>query len=154
MRWAARLVIGSLAGLTLQGTATGAEPARLPELRFADLYRLPAGPRGLEPSARLQALVGARVALTGYVVHQQKPLPDVVILAAYPLATDEDEQGLADDLPASVVYVHLPEAAPEAHAPGLVRASGVLEWGPRTEADGRVSWIRLHAAADDYDRLR
>jgi hypothetical protein len=57
---------------------------------------------------------------------------------------DEDES-LADDLPASAVYIHLESASKEfvVYLPGLIKLTGTLQFGAQQEPDGRVSTVRL-----------
>jgi hypothetical protein len=142
----------SLLAVLLAAQFAGAAPATIEApvaLHFGELYRQPIGPRGLEPSARLQLLIGRRVQVVGYRVLQEQSLPDAFILAPYALTTAERSDGLADDLPPTIIYVHaLPEQIAAARAGAtLVRVEGVLEWGALEEADGRVSWLRIRAGA-------
>ncbi len=126
------------------------EPRPLPpgtqELRFSDLYRLPVGRFGLEPGEKLLGLNEKKVRIIGYMVHQEGGAPGVLILAARRLATAEISDGMADDLPPAVVFVHLP--APHADAsvpytPAPLLIEGRLSVGPREEADGRISHVRI-----------
>ena len=115
------------------------------ELRFRDLFRLPVGPKGLEPTERLRALDGKQVRMMGYMVHQEQPIANRLILAAMPISMSEDEDGLADDLPPNVVFVHLlhsPET-PMAYQRGVLKFTGTLSVHPKEEVDGRVSSVRL-----------
>lgn len=131
----------------------GAEP--IASLSFAEFYKRPVGPRGLEPGARLLALAGKRVQLSGFIAHGAQPRPALAILAPVPVALDDEDEGLADDLPASVAYLRWTEprlaAAIEA-CRGAVRVTGRLGLGARAEADGRTSFVRLDA--DDVQCLR
>jgi hypothetical protein len=45
-------------------------PEGVEELKFADFYKLPVGPCGLEPSAKLLALDGKKVRLSGFFVFE------------------------------------------------------------------------------------
>ena len=115
------------------------------ELRFRDLFRLPVGPKGLEPTERLRALDGKQVSMMGYMVHQEQPIANRLILAAMPISMSEEEDGLADDLPPNVVFVHLlhsPET-PLAYQRGVLKFTGTLSVRPKEEVDGRVSSVRL-----------
>jgi hypothetical protein len=114
------------------------------ELRFNEFYRLPIGPRGLEPSAKLLSLDGQSVRLVGYRVPLAEAPPGLIILAPLPVSLGDEDESFADDLPASAVYVHLPESSAAALPPsGLLRVSGRLQLGPQREADGRFSFVRL-----------
>ena len=122
-----------------------AQQNNVTELRFRDLFRLPVGPKGLEPTERLRALDGKQVRMMGYMVHQEQPMANRLILAAMPISMSEDEDGLADDLPPNVVFVHLlhsPET-PMAYQRGVLKFTGTLSVRPKEEVDGRVSSVRL-----------
>jgi|SRR5580765_5607708 len=128
-------------------TAAAIEPAT--RLAFADFYRYPIGPRGLEPNPRLVALAGARVELSGFVarVHDDAPAT-FSILASTPVMLDDEDESLADDLPAAVAYLHATDArvgAAITSCRGAVRVAGRLEVGRQPEADGRASFVRLRA---------
>ena len=47
-----------------------AAPAGVVDLKFQELFKLPVGERGLEPSEKLVALDGKRVRIVGYMVQQ------------------------------------------------------------------------------------
>jgi len=145
----------SAAGLllyTLCSTAMAVGLADEPiELRFADFFVQPIGPRGLEPTPRLLAAQGQTVRLVGFMVLREQALPGRFLLTPRPLAMAEHADGEADDLPASAVTVLLPEGQRErlvAHQPGPLALSGRLEFGPEEDASGRVSWLRLHLAPE------
>jgi hypothetical protein len=78
-------------------------------------------------------------------VGEDAPSPRQFLLAPLPLQLHEREYGLADDLPPTVVHVDLPpdETGPVTFTPGWLLLTGTLELGPREEANGRVSSIRL-----------
>lgn len=126
-------------------SAASGQQGNVADLRFRDLFRLPVGPKGLEPTERLRALDGKQVRMTGYMVHQEQPIANRLILAAMPISMSEDEDGLADDLPPNVVFVHLlrsPET-PMAYQRGVLQFTGTLSVRPKEEVDGRVSSVRL-----------
>ncbi len=121
-------------------------PRGIAELRFRDIYRNPIGPRGLELSEQVLALDGKRVRIVGFMVAQEPSTPGVFMFAPVPSAISEDDEGLADDLPPSTLFVHLPLASEliVPNLPGLIQLSGTLSVGARSEAiSGRVSSIRL-----------
>lgn len=124
------------------------------ELRFADLFKLPAGPRGLEVTDKVRALDGHRVRILGFMVKQAKPLPGMLLLSPFEITTNEVEYGIADDLPPSLVHVQVPayEDLGVPFTPGPLLLTGVLEVGPRIEADGRGSMFRLRL--DEKDEAR
>jgi hypothetical protein len=116
------------------------------DLHFNEFYKMPVGPRGLEPSAKLLSLVNERVRLVGYMVHEGNPQPGVMILSPLPVSAPDAEDGPADDYPPQIVYVHLPpkkSASVVPWTPQLLVFEGTLEVGARAESDGRASMVRL-----------
>lgn len=134
-------------------TAAAIEPAT--RLAFADFYQRPIGPRGLEPNPRLLALAGARVELSGFVARAHDAPEGLFILAPTPVTLDDEDESLADDLPAAVAYLHAIDsrvAAAITACRGAMRVAGRLELGRQAEADGRASFVRLRA--DDVQCAR
>ena len=129
--------------------APNSVPAPFSTLKFGDLYKMPVGPEGLEPSETLLNLANQRVSMLGYVVAQTPILPGRIILSPLPISIDNEDESLADDLPPTVVFVHFDPANPVItqlldHPSGtLLKVRGVLSVGQQEEADGRVSNIRL-----------
>lgn len=126
--------------------ALGAPPPGVEELRFADFFRRPVGPAGLEPSARLLALAGQPVRIVGYMAAAELPMAGRMVLAPLPVELGDEDEHLADDLPPQAVFVHLSGPAAERTLPnyrGLLALTGRLEIGPREEPDGHVSTVRL-----------
>jgi hypothetical protein len=122
----------------------GSRAADVADLRFREFFRLPVGPQGLEPSARLLALDGSRVRIVGYMVQQADATAGIVVLAPMPVSLGGEDESFADDLPASAVYVHLSDES--LHVPqraGLLALTGRLQVGAFAEADGRRSFVRL-----------
>lgn len=118
------------------------------ELKFRDFYRMPVGPRGLEPTDKLLALDGKRVRIVGYMAQRELPTAGAFILAPVPVEMAEDEDGPADDLPPAILFVHLdnlPGAATKLvpYMPGLLQFTGTLSVGAKEEADTRISNVRL-----------
>lgn len=131
-------------------TAAAAEPTppaeTISSLAFEDFFKRPIGPRGLEPGAALLALAGTRVSLSGFVAHGPDPQPALAILAPVPVAIGDEDEGLADDLPASVAYLRWTDpriARGLASCRRAVNVTGRLELGRRAEPDGRMSFVRL-----------
>lgn len=120
-------------------------PEGVAHLKFSEFFVQPVGPRGLEYSADLKRLDGRRVRILGFMVRQTRPAPGTVLLAPYAAATHEGEYGLCDDLPPATLFVQVPKYADLAvpFTPGPLLLTGKLELGPRQEADGRVSHVRL-----------
>jgi hypothetical protein len=121
-------------------------PRGVAELRFGDIYRNPVGPLGLELSERVLALDGSRVRIVGFMVAEEEATPGVFMLSPLPAAIGHDDEGLADDLPPSTVFVHLESAADAEipRLPGLIQLQGTLSVGARSEDhSGRISTVRL-----------
>lgn len=116
------------------------------ELRFREMFRIPVGPEGLEPSEKLLSLNGKRVRLIGYLVREEAPARGRLILAPLPVSAPDADDGPADDFPPQIVFVHLPADGPDSTmgwTPQLLAFTGTLEVGAREEVDGRVSTVRL-----------
>jgi hypothetical protein len=124
-------------------------PDGVVELRFAEIYRTPAGPRGLEFTDKVRSLEGRRVRILGYMVQQAEPAPLTFLFGPAPSKVNEEEYGFADDLPPQTIHVHVPSAGKELDplhvqfTPGLLLLTGTLNLGEQKEPDGRVSYVRL-----------
>jgi hypothetical protein len=135
---------GASAATPGQGHATAGDDS-IATIEFDEFFKLPVGDYGLEPSARLLELQGRVVRITGYVADEQEPMPGLVLLAPAPVTLSEREDGPADDLPGSTVFVHLPRTAQAARGgPGPVELIGRLDVGGKEEVDGRISYVRLY----------
>lgn len=124
----------------------GPPPAGVAELKFRDIFKMPVGDRGLEPSAKLLALDGRRVRIVGFMIHQQPEPTGSFLLSPLPAAISDEDEPLADDLAPSVVSVSVPGAADKAIPllPGLIQISGVLRVGPGLDAaSGRASSVQI-----------
>lgn len=129
----------------------------LPEvhLPFSDFFKLPVGPRGLEPTERLLSLAGKRVRVRGYLVQEEQPVPGLFMLTPMPASLAELADGPSDYLPSATLFVHLPKESEGkiiGYRPGTWTASGTLELGAQTEANGRLSYVRLRL--DDLAAVR
>lgn len=122
------------------------------DLLFRDFFAMPVGPRGLQPSEELLHLSGKVVRMRGYVARQESPTAGVFILSPLPVELGDADEGLADDLPPAVVFVHSGDR-PAPYVRGVVQVTGTLEVGPQNEADGRVSQVRLFLDPDRPDAL-
>jgi hypothetical protein len=120
-------------------------PEGITDLKFREFFRLPIGPRGLEPSEKLIALAGKRVRIVGYMARQETPIEDAFVFSPVPVTLGDEDESLADDLPASVIFVHADQAAGRTipFHPGLLRLTGTLSLGAQEETDGHVSTVRL-----------
>jgi len=139
-----------LLGCAEQATLQSAKPIALTqaanELHFNEFYKTPIGPYGLEPTSKLLSLNGKRVHIQGHMTQEEQPTAGIFILAALPVNIPEKEDGPSDDLPGATVFVHMPvEDANKtlAHRTGLWDLQGILQLGPKEEANGRVSYVRL-----------
>lgn len=81
------------------------------ELRFQDIHTRPFGPRGLELSEKATRLDGRRVRIVGYMLNQSPPAEDGLFLSPVPATVGAQDEGLADDVPASALFVRLPDSA-------------------------------------------
>jgi hypothetical protein len=160
-----RLLVGILVLNSLVRPAVGAdESVGVPmrddtvavDLSFRDFYRMPIGPRGLEPTETLLGLDGRRVRIEGYVVQEEDSLPGLFMMTSTPVALAELADGPADYLPGATVFVHL--RADDArqkyltYRSGLWTVVGTLELGGREEPNGRISYVRL--VVDDLASVR
>lgn len=116
------------------------------DFSFAEFYG-PVGDRGLEYSEKLRSLAGRRVRLAGYMVREQSPVPGLYRVAGWPIVVETQGLCMSDDTPPNVAYVIVPPGAapatPAPWRPGRLLLTGTLEFGPRAEADGRNSFVRL-----------
>lgn len=147
-------------------------PDGVEELKFADFFKMPVGPRGLELTERAQALDGKRVRIVGLQVREQlgtcsdcsklqrpgmKPrpawvdhiVPGRLMVSPVPSTINMAHYGLSDDLPPQTLYVNVPEffGEPVPFTPGLLLLTGKLSVGNKTEPDGRISVLRLELEA-------
>ena len=124
-------------------TTTSERSSGIADLKFREMFNLPVGPRGLEPSQKLLQLDGRAVRIVGYMVDQEQMRS--FILAPLPLKLGDEDETLADDLPPGVVFVHRATGDNRGykHIPGLLELTGVLSVGGFAEADDRVSTVRL-----------
>ncbi len=119
--------------------------AGVADLRFADFFKMPVGPRGLEYADALLRLDGKKVRIAGYMARQEDPRPGLLLLCPAPFQLHEHEYGLAEDLPPTTLHVVDPTRPHEIvpFTPGPLVLTGRLHLGGREEADGRVSIARL-----------
>ena len=121
-------------------------PVSVSELDVKDFYKMPIGPRGMEPTTKLRSLGGKRVRLVGYMVREEEPAPGIFMLAPLPVQLAEVADGPADDLPATTVFVHMPAKDQDHRLPyraGHWVLTGTLELGAKAEPNNRVSYTRL-----------
>ena len=134
-----------------------AEPAgRIPplpkgvvHLDFDELLSGPVGARGLRVSDEAKGLDGKRVRFIGYMVRQEHSAPGMFLLSPVPVQIDADHYGLADDLPATTVFVKIafnPDGILR-YRPGPLLVTGIFRTGNQEEADGRISLFRVELDA-------
>jgi hypothetical protein len=132
-------------------------PAGTEDLKFQDVFKLPVGPKGLEPTPRLLELDGKRVRIVGYMVQQESPAIDSFLLSPLPVLLGDEDESLADDLPPSAIRVVLPTAhgVVVPGLPGLLQLTGTLHVGMRTDAaTGRATPAQLVLDAKPERALR
>ena len=112
-------------------------PRGVTELKFHDMFALPVGPRGLEPSARLRDLDGHRVRVIGYMVRSEVASSRSFLLSPLPVLAGDEDESFADDIPASAVLVRVADGKTAAlpHLAGLIRLTGVLHVGTTSDDD-------------------
>lgn len=142
------------ASIAVQGQLPAPQPG-VTELKFREMFKMPIGPKGLEPTDKLLSLDGKRVRLVGYMAAQEESAKGVIILSPMPVSLGDEDESLSDDLPGNAVFVHLTARYADKPVPnmqGLLHLTGTLQLGPKDEADGHVSAIRL-ALDDNTSRL-
>jgi hypothetical protein len=114
-------------------------------LKFADVFKRPVGPNGLELTVAARALDGRAVRVVGYVVSRDDDA--ALLLAPLPVALGDEDDGMADDLPPSTIALHSATRKPLPRVHGLVEVVGVLELAPREDpSTGRVLSVHVTAA--------
>jgi len=145
-----------------------APPKGVAELKFRDVFRLPAGAKGLKPTDTLRKLDGKRVRIVGYMVQWETPLAAGFLLSPLPVAAGDEDESLADDIPPSVLFVSLPKGngAAVPNLPGLIKVSGTLRVGAhevagasrvvpaRIELDGDIERALLRLAKTSSKHLK
>ncbi|MEZ0316453.1 MAG: hypothetical protein ACAH10_06135 [Methylophilaceae bacterium] len=126
---------------------TGQLPAPLAgvsDIKFNELFKMPVGPRGMEPSEKLLSLDQKPVRIVGYMAKQETPTPGMFIVSPLPVNMGDEDDKFADDMPANSIFVHLdnPDAL-ISYIPGLIHLTGVLSLGNAHEPDGRISYVRI-----------
>lgn len=124
----------------------GPPPAGMSDLKFHDVFKMPVGAKGLEPSATLLALDGKRVRMVGYMVRQPSAPIGSFLLSPLPADISGEDEPLADDLPPNIVAVEIVGASqrPVPLLSGLIQVTGVLHVGAKTDAaSGRVSSVQI-----------
>jgi hypothetical protein len=118
---------------------SAAEPANL---AFSEYFRT--GTARLEPSAKLLALDGKRVRITGFMARMEEAPAGAFYLASRPVVCDEGGAGTGD-LPPDAVLVVVPWAAglEIPFLAGPLEVVGELRIGAPTLPDGMPARIRI-----------
>lgn len=121
-------------------------PEGVTDISFNEFFKMPIGPRGLEPTEKLLSLNNKRVRIVGYMAKEDDPNPGLFMLAALPVSVGEKADGMADDLPAATLFVHMPPQDAEkilTYRPEAWVLTGTLQVGNKEEISERVSVVRL-----------
>lgn len=123
-------------------TGVDAVPAPPEPLSFREFFEPKA--RTLTPTARLLSLAGKRVRIAGFMAEMELPPKGGFYLCPSPLFAAEGGGGTAD-LPPSAVFVVVSSAAGQEleTLKRPVDVTGLLELGPQTDPEGRVTRIRI-----------
>jgi hypothetical protein len=125
--------------------ATAQELAAYAPLEFGEVFVKPAGPKGLEFTEKAKSLSGRKIQVNGFMVRYPHPDPKLFVFNSAPMVLNFQEYRLADSLPPEAI--HVITDVPEGKAFSFYRDEmillGTIEYGPRTELDGRVSHLRL-----------
>lgn len=142
-------------------------PEGVEELKFAEFFKTPVGPKGLELTDRVRSLDGKAVRILGYMVVEavgqcnanaapptrgkraaawfEASVPGRMLLCPTGQTVNFGHYGLCDTLPPQTLFVTVPEffGEPVPYTPGPMLLTGRLEVRQKTEADGRISTLRL-----------
>lgn len=114
------------------------------DLKFNEIYKMPVGARGMEPSSKLLSLNNKRVRIVGYMAKQETPTPGLFIMSPLAVNMGDEDDKFADDMPANSIFVHVENnEAMVKYVPGLIHLIGVLNVGNANEIDGRISYVRV-----------
>lgn len=118
-------------------------------LSFDEVFMTPAGPKGLEYTAKIKALDGQKIRVTGFMVRHADIDTRAFLFCATPRAYNEREEGLADSIPPHMFYVTMPVREQDAPAwrGEKMTLYGTLELGSHQELSGRISHLRLRCEA-------
>jgi hypothetical protein len=138
-----------IANLNRAPSALPPAPEGILDVAFSEFFG-PIGDRGPEYSEKLRALAGRRVRLVGFMAREQVHAPGVFLLTPWPVVVESTGLCYYEDLPPNTVHVVAPGSLeqPLPYRPGRLALIGTLEIGPRLEADGRNSTVRLILDAD------
>lgn len=132
---------------------SGALPAPadgVQDLKFNEMFKMPVGPRGMEPTPKLLALDKQRVRIIGYMANQENAVPGLFIVAPLPVHMGDDDDSFADDMPVNSIFVHLTSAhlTSATDQPGL--ADSHAHQHGQAPVDG-VTPLHQHAAPHPHE---
>ena len=134
----------SLQSLQVNGALPAASKG-IHDLKFNELFKMPVGQRGMEPSLKLLSLDNKPVRIVGYMAKQETQTPGLFIMTPLPVNMGDEDDKFADDMPANSIFVHVDNpSALIAYTPGLINLTGLLSLGNVQEVDGRISFVRIH----------
>lgn len=113
------------------------------DLKFEELLVTPVGDRGPALTDKAKSLDQKHVRIVGYMVRQEATVAGRILLTPVPVQLHDEHYGLADDLPATTIFISTADSKNIQYKPGLFIASGVFSVGNREEADGRISTFRI-----------
>jgi hypothetical protein len=114
------------------------------DLKFNEIFNMPVGPRGMEPSSKLLSLNSKLVRIVGYMAKQETPTPGLFIMTPLAVNMGDEDDKFADDMPANSIFVHVDNSeALVQYVPGLISLIGVLSVGNVNEVDGRISYVQI-----------
>jgi hypothetical protein len=127
------------------GCALSISASDVSEIKFSELLQNPVGVRGLALSDKAKTLNGKRVRITGHVALHENAPAGTFLLAPIPVQLHDDHYGLADDLPATTIFVSIPSNGKGTlgNPRGVVTVTGVFHVGNHEEPDGRISTFRI-----------
>lgn len=132
-------------------------PEGVTDLSFNEFFKMPIGPRGLEPTEKLLSLNNKRVRIVGHMAKEDAPHPGLFMLAALPVNVGEKADGMADDLPAATLFVHMPPQDADkilTYRPEAWVLTGTLQVGNQEEISERVSVVRLIMDQNDIKEVQ
>lgn len=110
------------------------------------IFKMPAGKQGLEFSSKFLSLNERLVQISGYMVKTDEPVQGNFLIAVRPVQLNVEDEGDANDLPASTVRVILAPEQSKLIVPyeaGVHTFRGTLKIGRQSFAGQYVSWISL-----------
>jgi hypothetical protein len=126
-------------------TVSDRELAAYAPIGFDEIFVKPAGPKGMEFTEKARSLDGKKVQVKGFMVRYPHPDPALFVFNSCQMFLNFAEYRLADSLPPEAIHVitEVPEGKAYSFYKEEMILLGTIEYGPRTEMDGRISHVRL-----------